>query len=279
MTEHPTSTGIAYTRSGRGPGPEQSGDGHDPRGVVLVHGWCCDRSYLAPQGEHLAPTRSVVALDLRGHGSSTTLSTTPASTTPASTTPAGADDAYAITDFADDVASVLTDAGLDQPIVIGHSLGGLVALECAARGQASAVVLLDPAPILDERGRSYFARSVPDVEADVDGAWRRRFVDRIVLPTDTVRLDEIRSDFAAVDPHVAATTMRGMATYDSAAALRAISVPVLIISAAHPEDPAPLRDLLPHLVTGQTVGAGHFLQLEVPEQVNAMIDRFLALWG
>jgi pimeloyl-ACP methyl ester carboxylesterase len=30
-------------------------------------------------------------------------------------------------------------------------------------------------------------------------------------------------------------------------------------------------------VHGQTVGAGHFIQLEVPEQVNAMIERFLAI--
>jgi hypothetical protein len=30
-------------------------------------------------------------------------------------------------------------------------------------------------------------------------------------------------------------------------------------------------------VTGKTVGSGHFVQLEVPEQVNAMIERFLAV--
>jgi pimeloyl-ACP methyl ester carboxylesterase len=28
---------------------------------------------------------------------------------------------------------------------------------------------------------------------------------------------------------------------------------------------------------GKTVGSGHFCQLEVPEQVNAMIERFLAV--
>jgi hypothetical protein len=33
----------------------------------------------------------------------------------------------------------------------------------------------------------------------------------------------------------------------------------------------------PQLVIGKTVGSGHFLELEVPEQVNAMIERFLAI--
>jgi pimeloyl-ACP methyl ester carboxylesterase len=38
-----------------------------------------------------------------------------------------------------------------------------------------------------------------------------------------------------------------------------------------------LRELKPDLEVGITVGAGHFQQLEVPEQVNAMIERFLAV--
>ena len=50
-----------------------------------------------------------------------------------------------------------------------------------------------------------------------------------------------------------------------------------ILYAAKPSsDLARLRQLCPRVVTGQTVRAGHFHQLEVPEQVNAMIDRFLA---
>jgi hypothetical protein len=38
-----------------------------------------------------------------------------------------------------------------------------------------------------------------------------------------------------------------------------------------------VRELLPELAFGQTVGSGHFCQLEVPDQVNTMIDRFLAI--
>ena len=33
------------------------------------------------------------------------------------------------------------------------------------------------------------------------------------------------------------------------------------------------------IMIGQTVGAGHFIQLAVPEQMNAMIERFLATTG
>jgi hypothetical protein len=38
---------------------------------------------------------------------------------------------------------------------------------------------------------------------------------------------------------------------------------------------ARFRQLCPQLVTAQTIGSGHFHQLEVPDQVNAMIERFL----
>jgi hypothetical protein len=55
-------------------------------------------------------------------------------------------------------------------------------------------------------------------------------------------------------------------------------VPVLYVSSGPWfADVARVRELCPQLVTAQTVGSGHYHQLEVPEQVNAMIDRFLAV--
>jgi hypothetical protein len=41
--------------------------------------------------------------------------------------------------------------------------------------------------------------------------------------------------------------------------------------------PSRLQELTPQVVTGQTVGAGHFITLLVPEQVNAMLERFFAV--
>ena len=57
-------------------------------------------------------------------------------------------------------------------------------------------------------------------------------------------------------------------------------MPVLSIGAARPvNSAADLRKACPAITIGQTVGAGHFNQLEVPDQVNAMIEKFLAVTG
>jgi pimeloyl-ACP methyl ester carboxylesterase len=57
-------------------------------------------------------------------------------------------------------------------------------------------------------------------------------------------------------------------------------VPFLYIAAGNVlPDLARLRELCPQVMTAQTAGAGHFNQLEVPDQVNAMIERFLRVSG
>jgi pimeloyl-ACP methyl ester carboxylesterase len=235
--------GIAY---------EQAGSGDPP--LVFVHGWCCDRTYFAPQFRYFAARQTVVALDLRGHGeSSATADTTET--------------------FADNVRTIT--AALPAPVVVGHSMGALVALACAARGAVRAAVLVDPAPILDGRGKAYFARSLPDVASDHDGSWRARFAARLFRPTDSVRRDETVARMSAAPLTTAVSGWQAILDFDAAAVLPRVHVPVLVISAGEPE--AGLGERIADLTLGRTVGAGHFVQLEVPDQVNAMIERFLAL--
>jgi hypothetical protein len=54
-----------------------------------------------------------------------------------------------------------------------------------------------------------------------------------------------------------------------------VRVPLLVIGSGRVE--RGLRDACPGITIGMTVGAGHFNQLEVPDQVNPMIERFLAV--
>jgi pimeloyl-ACP methyl ester carboxylesterase len=64
---------------------------------------------------------------------------------------------------------------------------------------------------------------------------------------------------------------------DHEAATAANTGPLLAIYAGlFPVNLAEVRALVPGAQVGQTVGSGHFNMVEVPEQVNAMIDRFMA---
>ena len=95
---------------------------------------------------------------------------------------------------------------------------------------------------------------------------------------DPERKERILDGMSAAPQHVLASAFRGdRRVRRSASALQACKVPALFIG-ADPllSDLGRMRELCPTLLTGQTVGSGHFHQLEVPEQVNAMIERFLA---
>ncbi|HEY5014262.1 MAG TPA: alpha/beta hydrolase, partial [Acidimicrobiia bacterium] len=169
--------------------------------------------------------------------------------------------------------------GLERPIVIGHSLGGLIALACAARaGAVRAAVMVDPAPIVNPAIKAFIGRAADAVAGDDDRSWRAGFVGGMFLPSDVVRRDDIIRGMAEQPPPVAAASLRAIERFDGIAALGAVAVPLLTIGSASPSDASSdLRGACPTITIGQTVGAGHFNQLEVPDQVSFMIERFLAI--
>ncbi len=64
-----------------------------------------------------------------------------------------------------------------------------------------------------------------------------------------------------------------------AAKLSTCKTPFLYIEAAHSIiDKERVKELCPQFVYGKVIGSGHFISLEVPDQVNAMIDRFVDIY-
>jgi len=239
-----------------------SGDGPP---VVLIHGWCCDHTFFAPQAAHFAKAgHAVIALDLRGHGRSDK-----------------PDQNYPISAFADDVVWVCGQLGLSRPLLVGHSMGGIVAFDVACRHPdlPGAVVMLDSAVVLPASARV----AIPEVLERLSGPDYAATLHWLVngaffLPTDdAVRRARILDVMAAAPQHVMAAAYAGLADYDAGAVASRFKAPSLYIAANEPSPRADmdrLAALVPHMLRGQTVGAGHFCQLEVPEQINAMIDRF-----
>lgn len=240
---------------------QEAGTGDPP--VFLIHGWCCDHSYMAAQYRHLRPRHWVISVDLLGHGRSDK---------PISD--------YSIHAFAEDCRWVCRQLGIERPVVIGHSMGGLIALEMAAQqhGLLAGAVLLD-SPLyypqnLSERNRA-FAKTLREPgfrEA------QRQYTSRLLfLPADdAARKARIVEGMSRAPQHVMAPAFDSLLGWDNLGKVDP-ELPVLVVSAAYLlTDLGRVRELHPKLMTAQTAGAGHFLHMEVPGQVNAMIDRFLA---
>jgi pimeloyl-ACP methyl ester carboxylesterase len=232
--------------------------------AVLLHGWCCDRGTMAPIAEHLRQGRRVVAVDLRGHGEST---------------PAPAD--LTIPAFARDVVAVTRALAVEKPLLVGHSLGALVALEVdRARGHdASALVFVEPAAIARTEE---IERAVGDLAAalrrDCRGAQQSLAGVLFSRYDDPARSDALLAGMLRVEERVAIESYGAILAFDAERAAREVTAPVLSIDAAKPVNSArSLRPFFARFLGGRVAGAGHFAQLEVPEQVNAMMDRFLAL--
>jgi pimeloyl-ACP methyl ester carboxylesterase len=251
-----THAGIALTYQDRGSGTHS---------IILLHGWTCDHSFLRPQLEHLSRSHRVLAPDLRGHGQSD-----------------APQSRYSIAEFANDIHGLCAALSLPPAIVIGHSMGGTIALELAAGypENVSAICLIDSVVFPPDSLKS----QLPDIASQLAGSNYSQVFDQVVeslfIETDDQkRKAELLSLMKRTPKHGAIASFRGhLLDYDFAAAASACKAPTAYLGAVRQlADLTKFRKYCPQLLTGQIFGSGHFAPLEVPEQVNSMLDRYLRI--
>ena len=233
--------------------------------LLFLHGWACDSANFDAQLEHFEDRYRVIIPNLRGHG-------------PSDAPPEG----YALADFADDLRWQLDDFGVKNAIVVGHSMGGNVGLELAARdaGRISGLLMIDSVvfPGRDIRDGLKTAGQRLNLEG-LDAALAELAPLLFIAEDDSNLSAEIRRRMTMTPDHVAVSAFRAHITdYDPGVTLANCDIPLGYIAAASPLADLPLmRHLCPHLICAQTFASGHFPQVFVPDQVNAMIERFVTL--
>lgn len=256
--------------------------------LVLLHGITDNGLTWAGVLDRIDPRCRVLAPDLRGHGESDKPETR-----------------YDTEAYADDVRRLIAEAAGESALVLGHSLGGVVAVQVGATAPelVRGLCLEDP-PLyfvnnLDDVYRGLFesivviARTLQDGTRSADDWFAvmanapdpftgKPGIETMGEANIRVQLDSI----AMMRPQVLEDALAGSLEWDTDRVLGALRWPVTLVNGAPalgavitPEEASRVAGIIPQARTVQLAGVGHLIHDEQPqawvEVVNAWIGEAL----
>jgi 3-oxoadipate enol-lactonase len=250
-------------------GYEAAGDPASPP-LVFLHGIGGAARAWRGQLDFFSGRYRAIAWDMPGYGGSAPLQT------------------VSIARLADALQDFLRDIGVTKPILVGHSIGGMIVQELLAKTPhiAAAIVLAQTSPAFGKP----------------DGVWQKSFIDARLGPLDRgetmvslapTLVGELVGDdpdaggtalardcMASVPEATYRATMRALLGFDRRNALRDIAAPTLVLSGSRDNNaPAPMMAKMASYIHSseyiELEGAGHLVNLERPAIFNAALDSFL----
>ena len=244
------------------------GDGDTP--ALLIHGFGGDLDAWQLTQPDLAGDRAVYAIDLPGHGESAK--------------DVGAGD---LADLAETVVQAMDALGLEQAHLVGHSLGGGVAMQLALKHPArvASLALIAPAGMTGEIDRKYLTEFVAAKKTrDLQKCLSRLFADPAMASRDLVdrvarnkRLDGAEAALTKIVAACRSDRMPVLLPEFAAWAAENPAIPVMVIWGAedaivpHVPDTCWPTAVVMHVLQG----AGHMPQLELAREVNTRLVQHL----
>jgi 3-oxoadipate enol-lactonase len=238
--------------------------------LVFLHGIGGAARGWRGQIEAFGDRYHAIAWDMPGYGGSAPLA------------------AVSIVTLADALQDFLQAIGTTQPILVGHSIGGMIVQQWLTKhpDSAAAVVLAQTSPAFGK----------------ADGDWQKEFIGARLGPLDRgetmVSLaPSLVRELVGDDPDPAGmalardcmtavpeasyrASMLALLGFDQRGALKNIAVPTLVLSGTKDRNaPAPMMAKMATYIPSATYveleGVGHLVNLERPKTFNAALDSFL----
>ncbi|HTS17551.1 MAG TPA: alpha/beta hydrolase [Verrucomicrobiae bacterium] len=240
---------------------EVSGTGNVP--LICVHGWGCDGGQFEELSRRLEAEFRIFRVDLPGHGRTAFNDFTPG-----------------FANYAQTIVDFVVDQKLQKPVLLGHSMGGVLSMLAAGLGQIQprAVINLDgsfpPADqtLVGQRTiRGWLDQ--PDFRERLAGALRESYF----LPSERdERCEAIIHMMCSAPEAVLRFLPEQIEDLRPERDMPRVTAPVLYVASAHPRfDSVKAQRLIPHLQLNRIPGVGHFLHVYAVEQVAAMVKSFL----
>ena len=250
--------------------------GSGPTTVLMLHGIGGGHVAFAPQVETLAAAGyRAVAWDMPGYGHSAPI------------------EPYTFKGLAQSCIDLIDALQCEHVVLLGHSMGGMVAQEVVARRpeRVSRLVLCGTSAAFGKRsdGRSadawakqFIAQRTAPLDAGQSMAEvAQKLVPQMVGPgslSEGVRLAE--HCMAGVPAATYRRALDCIVTFDRQAALAGIGVPTLLVGGEFDRVAAPavmkqMAAAIPRARYAELPGIGHLMNLEAPEEFDGLLLDFL----
>jgi 3-oxoadipate enol-lactonase len=250
--------GLNYELTGSGPT------------IALTHGIGGTGADFAPIVPALARRFQVLTWDVRGFG--------------ASDRPA---DGYRIARFAQDLAGLLDQIGVERAVILGTSMGGTITQRFILDfpEKTAAAVIMSTSSQVNERARDLWFRQADAIEQEGMAAWVRRsrppeHTDEYLRQHPDLLEAEERRIANNPDGRIYAQVARAVADYHYTEELKSVQVPTLVLVGSEDTQTPPGGSvIISRAIPGAELhildGFGHSLPREAPDQVVALVTAFL----
>jgi len=238
-------------------------EGKGKPALVFIHGWSSEKTYWEYQINEFSATNTVVALDLAGHGESEMKR-----------------DNYTISSFGKDVAAVVEANNLTDVILIGHSMGGAVAIEAAKLLGKDVIGIVGADTFHDLNARFTEEQKLEYIKPFKENFRGncKAFVESMFPPdADSSLVEAVVMDMCAAPEKVAISSFENLLNYNPVPSLNSISIPFIAINSTFlPTNTAGNNMVTVSFKVKTIEGVGHFVMMEDPVNFNRFLKEAIS---
>ncbi len=230
--------------------------------LLFIHGAGASHILWTPQIKYFKQTHRVIAMNLSGHAESQ----------------AKEEDPEIETQFAPELASLIQHLSLDNFVLIGHSMGGGVAMSYVLQDgirMPRALVLVSTSSDLDMRKRG---SGVAKEAIEINLFLLQSALKRVKSPEYEIK--RAGAKVSLTNPWIMQRDLRACNHFDISDRLGEIKIPAFVIVGEHDDliPPSVAKQLelsLPRADIAVVRGANHSPMIEQPEEFNRLLSKFL----
>lgn len=234
--------------------------GEGSQTFILLHNAGGNLSFFKPQITFLQTYGKVIAIDLLGHGKSKKPKQD-----------------YSVAEYAAAIDNLLNHLNINQAVGIGLNYGANIFIEMGSE-HINSLIMIDPPLFMSDEIRNFVQHHIDDLISNKKD-YAKDLVNHSFLKADRNSLEVALSAFESTPSSVLASVYTDLLVWDKTSfeKVQQIDIPTLcIMTDGSLCSMAELLKCNPKVKLGKVVESLYWATLEVPDQINAMIARFLS---